>query len=190
MWTIRPWKAAKKGWWTRWQRLVWINDKGEILRRKEVDLGSRLSLGSPRNMMRIMTAWVPAPLFVIPVAVFRLPQDFFLDDDAEADQGRPLGQALSESWPTLLVVLLLAAGLAWLCYRRQRRYGLGWTGAWVVFVFLLGVPGMIGYLFHRRWPVLESCPACGRRVPRDREACCWCGAEFPLPEQLGTEVFV
>ena len=54
---------------------------------------------------------------------------------------------------------------------------------------LTGLPGLVGYLFHRRWPVLEACPACGRTVPRDRDACAACGTEFPPPPLKGIEVF-
>jgi hypothetical protein len=54
---------------------------------------------------------------------------------------------------------------------------------------LLGPPGGIGYRFGRWWPVLEACPECGVRVPRDREACaCW-EADFSPPALQGTEVF-
>jgi predicted amidophosphoribosyltransferase len=59
----------------------------------------------------------------------------------------------------------------------------------VTFVFILGVPGLLAYRFHRRWPVLEACPACKQDVPHDREACSHCGSEFPRPEPKGTEVF-
>ena len=51
---------------------------------------------------------------------------------------------------------------AWLCYRRQRQYGMPWTPAWVVFVFPFGLPGYIGYRTHRRWPTCLPCPSCGR----------------------------
>jgi hypothetical protein len=56
------------------------------------------------------------------------------------------------------------------------------------FVLLLGVPGVIGYLLHRRWPVFETCSACGR-VVGDREACHACGDALPPPPPTGTEVF-
>jgi hypothetical protein len=48
---------------------------------------------------------------------------------------------------------------------------------------------LVGYLFHRRWPVMDACPACGRPVPRDRDSCAACGAEFPPPALKGIEVF-
>jgi predicted amidophosphoribosyltransferase len=59
----------------------------------------------------------------------------------------------------------------------------------VIFVLLGGIPALLGYLWHRRWPVLEPCPACGQVVPRDREQCARCGVEFPVPKRHGIEVF-
>jgi hypothetical protein len=79
--------------------------------------------------------------------------------------------------------------LAVLCFRRHRRYGLSWPGAWAVLVFLLGVPGFLAYLAHRAWPPRIACPACGKPAPRDRETCLACGKPFAPPAPQGTEVF-
>jgi hypothetical protein len=86
-------------------------------------------------------------------------------------------------------VSLLSVILAVLCWRRNRQYFQPASGLWFVFVLLMGLPGLVGYLFHRRWPVQEACPACGRLVPRDRDACAACGKEFPAPQPKGIEVF-
>ena len=95
----------------------------------------------------------------------------------------------AEMWALIIPMFIVALLAAALCYRRQRKYAQPWTWAWMLFVFLGGLPAMVGYLFHRRWPVLEACPACGKRVPRDREHCAACGKPFPLPEKTGAEVF-
>ena len=76
-----------------------------------------------------------------------------------------LARSLAAWWPPLLAVTLLAAVLAWYCWRRHRRYYQPASAVWFVFVLLTGVPGLVAYLFHRRWPVLEKCPACGQVVP-------------------------
>jgi ribosomal protein L32 len=89
----------------------------------------------------------------------------------------------------LIVVTVLSAGLAIVVWRRQRRYGAAGTALWMIFVVLGGLPGLLAYRFHRRWPVLQACPACGETVPRDRDACAHCGAEFPSPAPKGIEVF-
>jgi hypothetical protein len=98
---------------------------------------------------------------------------------------------VQEFWPALMIIHLLAAGLAVLCYRRQVRFGANRAErvVWPLFVLALGLPGWIGYRFGRSWPVLESCPACGTSVPRDRTRCARCEEEFALPAMQGTEVF-
>jgi hypothetical protein len=90
-----------------------------------------------------------------------------------------------------VIAQLLAAGLAWLCYRRQVRYRATRSERvlWPLFVLAFGLPGWVGYRFGRRWPVLESCPKCGVDVPRDREDCTDCEVAFPGPALKGTEVF-
>jgi hypothetical protein len=100
-------------------------------------------------------------------------------------------RALREFWPALAIAQMIAFAFAVLCYRRQVRYGVGRVEriVWPLFVLLLGLPGWIGYRFGRSWPVLETCPACGGVVPRDRRDCARCAAEFPLPALKGTEVF-
>jgi hypothetical protein len=114
-----------------------------------------------------------------------------LDERLAASYPAALGRALAEFGPALVTAQLLAAGLAVLCYRRQVRYGAGRAERvlWPLFVLVLGLPGWVGYRFGRSWPVLEACPACAGTVPRDREACKRCAAEFPPPALVGTEVF-
>ena len=94
-----------------------------------------------------------------------------------------------DSWQLRPQTRAVIAYLAWLCYRRQRRLHLPWTGAWVAFVFLFGVPGLVGYLVHRRWPPVTPCEGCGQAVPRDRPACARCGQEFSPPPPTGKEIF-
>jgi len=100
-----------------------------------------------------------------------------------------LARSWWQFWPATVVIFLLGVILAGLCYRRQQKYGLPWTGAWTVFVLLFGLPGYVGYLAHRSWPARLPCPHCGRPAPRDRPACMGCGRDFPEPALKGTEVF-
>ncbi len=53
-------------------------------------------------------------------------------------------------------------GLA--CYRRQACYhaNLAERIVWSAMVFLLGIPGWIGYRYRWRWPAIEPCPTCHR----------------------------
>jgi hypothetical protein len=100
-----------------------------------------------------------------------------------------LAETLALAWPTLILVALLAAGLAVWSWRRHQAYGAPYAVVWFLFVLVLGVPGLVGYLFYRAWPVRAACPSCGRETPRDREACLHCRTPFPQPAPLGIEVF-
>jgi hypothetical protein len=105
------------------------------------------------------------------------------------DYSAALKSDLKELWPVLPITAIVSAVLAVLCFRRQRKYGLPWTGVWILFVLLFGLPAYFGYLAHRHWPARLPCPNCGRRVPRDRPACFACGHDFPAPPPKGIEVF-
>jgi hypothetical protein len=89
----------------------------------------------------------------------------------------------------LLLVLLVSAGLAIWCHRRQRRHSDQGAVAWAVFVLAMGLPGFVGYLLHRRWPATEFCANCRKISPRDRDACLHCGNPFPQPAPKGIEIF-
>lgn len=90
--------------------------------------------------------------------------------------------------PTLLVLAVLGAALGVWTARRQSAYGRGNALGWAAFVFLLGPAGVAGYFWHRAWAVRGRCPSCSHVVPLDREACMSCGADFPRPERLSTEI--
>ncbi len=114
-----------------------------------------------------------------------------LNEGLSATYPDALARALTEFRSALLIAVLVGGGLAALCYRRQVRYGAGAAErvVWPLFVLALGLPGWVGYRFGRSWPVLEACPGCGARAPRDRGDCARCAAEFPPPALKGTEVF-
>ena len=159
--------------------LAWIDPSGKVLRRAEVSLHENYRADDASEVWTAVLA-VPVPVLVAwETTGFWFPPDY----------PTALAYYFALYWPALLVVTLFSAALAWYCYRRHRRYYQPAGGVWFAFVLLLGLPGLVGYLFHRRWPVLEKCPACGQVVPRDREACAKCGAAFPPPEPKGWEVF-
>ncbi len=105
--------------------------------------------------------------------------------------GRAVKKAATEYWPTVLLALGISMVLCGLTYRKLARYGASRTERiiWPLFVLLLGLPGWIGHRFGRAWPVLEACPGCSTRTPRDRDDCAACGEEFLAPAELGTEVY-
>ncbi|MGA2796739.1 MAG: hypothetical protein ABSE63_04095 [Thermoguttaceae bacterium] len=170
------------------EQLTWINTDDKILDRKEVEL-----IGPGRQPMTKSDDWtvaliIPAPIAMGVVAVAVGPMRYIeiLEQTKYSDA---LSYSLKNVWQPLVVVCIIAAVLAWFCYRRQRRMALPWTWVWVGFVFIFGVPGFLAYRFHRRWPVLDNCQVCGQAVPHDREKCSSCGSDFPTPAPKGIEVF-
>jgi hypothetical protein len=167
--------------------LLWIDVAGSVVRRREVVLESGATVG-PAGAGWLAALAAPAPIaaaFAVPLAAGE--SELVRDDESAFLPAYKRGFA--DAWPALLAVVVAGAAMAWFCFRRQRRYAQPWTAAWVIFVFLGGIPGLIGYLLHRRWPVLETCPACGVAAPRDREHCARCRTEFPVPAAKGTEIF-
>jgi hypothetical protein len=152
--------------------LFWFGPAGEVTRRAQVPIKNVRLLDRMEPWSRALAVPSPTFDFVLPLHVY------WLSIRSRADL-----------WPAVLPLYLVSAVLAGLCYRRQRRYGLGWTGLWTTLVFLFGVPAYLGYLAHRVWPPRLPCPHCGRLAPRDRTACCLCGQEFPSPAPNGIEVF-
>jgi hypothetical protein len=133
---------------------------------------------------------VPAPVF--------LAAEIALDRGSEIMQGKlePSWNATarrlaSEYYPTFLLAVGISLACAIATLVRLTRYSASRTERilWPLFVLLFGVPGWIGFRVCRTWPVLEACGNCNVRVPRNHEECVACATEFPLPAELGTEVF-
>jgi hypothetical protein len=166
--------------------LLWLDATG-IVKRQKVDLHRQQNEDSDRKKMTLVSLIAPVPVVCGAVSAI-VP----LGSQTAPGTGGPwtrLATTVADAWPPMLIVFALGVVLAWLCYRRQRQYGMPWTPAWVVFVFLFGLPGYIGYRTHRRWPTCLPCPSCGRTAPRDRPTCCHCHRDFPAPAANGTEVF-
>lgn len=184
--------------------LYWIPDSAEVVRSETVALETipgvvllnlrTVYLSGPRGIEdpRIISAlgslvspvpalWGVATTVGFPVA--------YLRSGEAGSYPAALAKSFSDIWPGVLISLALSAVAVWLCLKRQRQYAAPWTRTWAVFVFLFGIPGLLGYLFCRRWPPREECPACSQEAPRDRESCSACGAEFPEPPPKGIEVF-
>ena len=164
---------------TKHEELYWINTSGNLLRHEQITFRQNLPSNKPRVESKY--DWVRTFAFPIPGGILLSYNDF-------PETSNPPGprQLLYDNWLPELALAIISAGLAWLCYRRQRRMALPWTWVWVGFVFIFGVPGFLAYLFHRRWPVLDNCHVCGHAVPHDREKCSSCGSEFPTPRPGGS----
>src|SRR5262245_10066375 len=142
----------------------------------ETATASSLSLVYPAIPLFGFVYFLNAPAFS---AKNRVDTDFITE----------LYSSLPHFLPALLAIGVVSAALATWCYKRHRRYSEHGAAAWAGFVFVMGPPGLIGYLLHRHWPMIERCQNCGKDSPRDRDACLHCGTEFPTPAMKGIEIF-
>lgn len=184
------------GSWNLPTDIYWFDAEGKITRREQVDL-SPGAKSDPRKEAWGLAAMFPLPL---PLAIGNYIIKPFSDQrppyvlasrrsDAERHDFRmALAQSVAESWLPFLIVCLVSAAAAAICYRHQRRVGGQHAIVWALFVFLTGLPGLVGYWVHRAWPPRERCTACGADTPRDRQQCLACAAEFPPPVLLGSEI--
>jgi len=173
---------------TNASRLLWIDTAGTIVRQRDFSARGWYFYGE-----QFLSPWhtsytAPAPL-AMAAASMGLQPWLYVSWSEEPTFANGLQRSLAEFWPALLMICLFGGLMAWLCYRRQTRYGLPWTKTWVMFVFLGGFPGLVAYHVHRRWPALKPCPNCGRPLPCDRDSCFSCGRELPAPAPKGIEVF-
>jgi hypothetical protein len=156
---------------------------------RETALTLRSGNQTLRQASILSGAVVPAPLGLAAIVEARAQQ--LLDMQAATAPSQARSRAISELWPSLVLGGIIALGFAFLCFRRQVRYGADGLERviWPLFVLLFGWPGWIGYRYGRTWPYLERCPTCSATVPVDRVACVRCSHEFPRPALKGTEVF-
>jgi hypothetical protein len=169
------------------QRLLWIDPAGKVQRNAEVKLaGWRPE--SPRENAWIGFVIVPVTIVWFVGIVLGAPL-VMLQNYVETSYFNAIRHTIEVAWPPLILVLALAAVFTWLTVRLQRKYHRPHTGLWAAFVFLLGLPGFAAYLMEQRQTKLEACAECGQIVPRDREACAACNAEFAPPARVGTEIF-
>lgn len=137
--------------------LVRVGPHGEQSRQGVVlqhrDSGEVVSPAFERN---VITAAVPAPLTAAGFALGIEP--WASSTFTDVSFGEALASSAAVTWPALLIVFVLAAGLTWLADRHQRAHYLPRSFGWLAFVFVLGLPGWLGYRLHRRWPIREHAP--------------------------------
>ena len=167
------------------RRLTWLDADGQVIREQEVTISS--VRWTPFRAWQA-AATVPAPANVELAIHVAEPFDR-VERRSATTFAQGWRQSLAANWPLELLNLVSAVALAWWCQRRHRQYGLPDAKGWFLFVFLLGLAGVVGYLLHRRWAVREACPACQQLAPRNRATCLACGTTFPRPAFNGSEVF-
>jgi|GEM_PF-6573469 len=82
-----------------------------------------------------------------------------------------------------------AFAIGWLWWHQVRnRVSKTQVVIWTGFVVLFGVTGLLGYLFHKRWPALVRCQICGHRDFTGRTECSSCGHVAAEPAILGRDL--
>ncbi len=168
-------------------RLMWIDEKGDILREESPQLaqyidplGPRVSAIVPAGIAPIPAGWYLGVGVVAPLVT--------VASGSEPTYAAALAKVLGMSWIALLIVTAVGCVSAWLVWRWQHRYHRTATGLWCTFAFLIGLPAVIAYWLEQRRAKLESCTQCEKVVPRDRETCAACDVAFPTPPLVGTEI--
>ncbi len=164
--------------------IYWFDAQGNVERHEQY----KEPYVDPRPAVWIATTETPVPLLLAAGFLVMVPLREVRLGDA-LDFPTAVAESLPDVWAPLLMVSLASAVLAVVAYRRQRRLAGRGALAWAAFVFLAGPPGLVGYWLHRRWPPVERCAKCGVTVPRDRQQCPVCAAEFAPPAPEGIEAF-
>jgi hypothetical protein len=168
--------------------LYWLGDDPAEMKSRFVPLRTWQAPLSSRQGWWWFAAAAPSPMVLTLSAALFKPLEKVRRGQA-SDYGTATGEILTDAWPALLMAYLVSSGLAAFCWHWHGRHGGRFALVWVAFVFLFGLPGFVGYLWHRNWPVVAPCPVCGQPAPRDRETCLHCRAAFPRPALRGTEIF-
>jgi hypothetical protein len=168
------------------RELTWIAEDGSIQRQERLELGGRVPPSTREE------AWRASLLAPIPVGwLFGITLGVplhYVQMHRAPDFASGLLMTLTAAWPPMLIVLTVAALLAWHVSRRHRKYFFPHAGVWAAFVFLFGPVGLAAYWLEHRRQKCEPCGQCGTIVPRDHDACAACGTLFPEPALLGTEI--
>jgi len=173
--------------WHYGASLHWFDSSGAMVRQETLRLRTAERHQTPTTKAWLLALSLPAPIATVVEAGVFEPRRLMRGGEADSYRDA-LAKTWSYAWFSLTMTCLMAIGFSCVCLRQQRQHGAGWTGVWMAFVFLFGVPGFVGYLFHRTWAVRPACPACGEPVPRDRPSCIACGSDFPEPARKGIEV--
>lgn len=158
---------------------------GTLADQTELILESGMLKWHKQRAATVFHCALPVPIALALVEPFMI--TFIDQENSYASAARSM---FRNSWPSLVGLLILSLLLAAAAWRRARGFALPASEqlAWVIFVFLGGLPGYVGFWLHRRWPLRQNCPRCRTRVAWDREVCAACGKPFPSAAVQGIEI--
>lgn len=164
-------------------RMAWIEPDGNSRKTEQFELG--------RSNFKF--AWLALAPPVVGTVVSCFVAGTLVEGMKSTGLASGYLQALSlvfeYGWAALLSTIFSSCLAVWFCYRRQKRYGVEGGGGWLVFVAILGLPGLLGYIWSQRWPPLIRCPECGNLASQAYVDCHVCREKFAPAPLLGTEVF-
>ncbi|MEN0110630.1 MAG: hypothetical protein AAF805_07880 [Planctomycetota bacterium] len=165
--------------------LLAINAAGEVQDAREFELRG-YTPPSEAAMAAGFATGVPSPL-VGAVALVYQPWAawYFADKPFGAELARVAAAAVP-GWSIVVALALALAALTVVAHRREHR---DHPAAWAVLVALVGPAAYLAYRVHWGRPPRVRCNECGAEVPRDREVCPACGAEWETPAPTGIEVW-
>ncbi|MEX2171392.1 MAG: hypothetical protein WD851_18880 [Pirellulales bacterium] len=167
--------------------LVWIDSLGKELQKERVQLAG-YAPQNPRTIAWGASAVAPIPLGWL-IGVGGIGPAQYVQSNQAPNLAVALRRVVNEVWPPMVLVFLLGATCASITWSLHNRYFRPQPWPWVMLSFFLGPASLFAYWLHWRRPPRQRCESCGVVVPRDREACAACGAEFSTPALVGTEVF-
>ncbi len=89
---------------------------------------------------------------------------------------------------SIYFVAILSSVLGIFVFRTERRAGRSGLG-WAIFIFLMGIPGLFGYWFHRKWPAKVTCKECYTVQAHRRLRCISCKTDMITGIPLATDIF-
>lgn len=163
VWFDPDYQLNQKVGWTMPIHIVWLGEDDAVS--KSVDLALIRPDEETYWPDKLATALLPPPVHV------------------------EFNDKIYQSWNLLSYALaLICSAIGWTLVRRYNyssRASIGWT----LFIFLLGIAGLLTLLCVQEWPVREICPKCKKLRAVDRESCEHCEAPFLPSEKNGTEIF-
>ncbi|MFC1757563.1 hypothetical protein ACFL2H_02185 [Planctomycetota bacterium] len=93
-----------------------------------------------------------------------------------------------EIWRSLIGIAIGSGIIGIIIFRLERRAGRAGL-QWAIFIFLLGLPGLFGYWFHRKWPSRITCDKCHTVQAHRRHECIFCRADMVTGLPLTTDMF-
>jgi hypothetical protein len=187
----------KEGLYKKITYITRFNQNGEILSTQQVDLPSQ-TLTRQNLQMESFYFWLigsPLPMdfgfFVIGPIEDMLSGVRTYTESLVAMVDDLQQSGFGNIWFYIMFYHLYTLLWAWITWKREEKYAStpGQKKMWVIFVYLFGLPGLLGYLAHRKWPHLDKCSSCATTTPVDHSVCRNCGSEWLPPVKKGTEVY-